>query len=321
MDKKIAEKVEALVADNQLEEALDLLIEAEQNKGQERYDTLLLLKGKLAMLDEQELSGMLDFDELARQKMRISHALLKITDDEAPARPAIKPTPQKHFEIQKTAPAPPSSTAPVFKYILMAFLAIAAAAAIYNWQKPTAIEQLPTDQSHKEIKNTDKQTADEQPTKPKDRTPESTIKKEEKPEEKTPPPTIPSTDDDPVRLNGFPKAGKTYSLGDTKFVINDIVARRLQKNGAAAPAKLELSFKLELSCRTNLGQCTRPNVHLLMDDKVIEPLKHNRTKTWMAPGTSVVEELTFVFNVNNPACRIKLEKNNSPWVRAFRIFL
>ena len=114
MEKNISVKVKALIADNKLEEALDILIGVEQNKGRERYNTLILLKGKLEMLEEQELADLLEFEDLAREKRRIAHTILNMTDDMSEAASIEGSNVTKRAKSQK---AVSGTHAPVFKYL------------------------------------------------------------------------------------------------------------------------------------------------------------------------------------------------------------
>lgn len=351
MSQNHSNKIRDLIADNQLEEALDVLIGVEQNKGQQRYHTLVLLKGKLDMLEEQEMAGMLDFDELSRQKMRIAHSILKMSEDENWSEPVAGGG--KQINVQKNA----GSGNTIFKYLFFGVLGLAAVAGIFYMMQPAV--ELPSNDPPAEEVVTETDPPKEQDTTPNPQTPEPPAK-EDKPTLQIDPKLVPqnkittlnkdqlqqinsdqlnkvikandlnkkvtniptiAVEDDPVLLSGFPNAGQTYPLGDTKFVLTDIVTKRLPASGTAAPERLELRFKLGLNCRTNLDKCDRPSIVLLMDDAVIKPTQHSRSKDWLAAGSSVTESLTYIFEVKTSSCRIKLEKYGSPWVRGFKIMM
>jgi cytochrome c-type biogenesis protein CcmH/NrfG len=78
-DRNLAQ-VRELVADFKLEKALELLISQAQTQSQRKQNALLVLKGKLALLEEQNLAGILDHSEVARQKAAIAHQILDIAD-------------------------------------------------------------------------------------------------------------------------------------------------------------------------------------------------------------------------------------------------
>lgn len=86
-------QVRELVADFKLNEALELLITQAQSQNQRKQNALLVLKGKLALLDEQNLAGMLEHDEVLRQKAAIAHQILDIADGSSldEALPGVKP--------------------------------------------------------------------------------------------------------------------------------------------------------------------------------------------------------------------------------------
>lgn len=327
MDKDTSLKIKNLIADNKLEEALDVLIGIEQSKGRERYNTLILLKGKLEMLEEQELADLLDFDDLAREKGKIAHSILKMTDDTGIPEPNVQPVPIKHVEVQKNVP-PVSSSSPIFKYSVFGVLGMVILFFVYKMafsETPVNPIQEPTEQptvTHNEQpKEPAKPTQDrqqipktDQPKKvveqPKTQPQKEVEQPKEVAEELSPPP--PKQTD--VRLSGFPNVGTTFSLGDTKFVFKEARVKRLGNDG-----KLELACKIAFTCRTNFDTCTRPNILLLVDDNPIAPSAHNRAHDWMDSGATLEEELTFIFDARASNYRIQLEKHNSPWVRGFKI--
>lgn len=328
MDKDTSLKIKNLIADNKLEEALDVLIGIEQSRGRERYNTLILLKGKLEMLEEQELADLLDFDDLAREKGKIAYSILEMTDDISTPPPNVQSIPTKHVEVQKNVPSV-SDSSPIFKYIIFGLLGIAIVFFIYkmaNNETPANPEQEPTEQTTEAEKREqpnepEKPASNYQPTPPTNQ-PKKVVEGpttkpkmvEDQPKEVVdqvkPLPPPPSE----VRLSGFPKVGTTFSLGDTKFIFKEVNIKRLGSDG-----KLELTCKITFTCRTNFDTCTRPNISLLADNQTIAPSTHDRAHDWMDSGATVEEEMTFIFDIHASNYRIQLEKHNSPWVRGFKI--
>ncbi len=336
MDKNISTKIKALVADNQLEEALDLLIGMEQERGRERYNTLILLKGKLEMLEEQELADLLEFDDLAREKRKIAHALLNMTDEMSEGASIRGPIVTKQVSAQKTVSGNP---APVFKYLFFGLLLVAALVVAYNLTgdndpatpppgpaDPTT-EQKTTEPKTTEPTTTKKQEPENTPAPPTNRRteqPRQVVEETRKPTQNPPEPTPEVAEPTPsqprsnetadIRLSGFPNIGTTYSLGDTKFIFQSAGIRRSGQAG-----KLELTCTLEFICRTNFDSCTRPNIQLLVDDQPVSPTTHPRERDWIGSGDTARESLTFVFGADASNYRIRLEKHGSPWVRGFKI--
>ncbi len=299
MDKKISEKIKTLVADNKLEEALDLIIGVEQGKGQERYNTLLLLKGKLSMLEEQELAGLLDFEELAQQKLRIAHALLKMANDGYPSAPA------KHTGTGEIPPAPSS---PIFKYLLMgAFAVIALLAVLYVADRS----------KNKPPKELTQEQVDPVKEKPREIPPQAQRShSEEKLPAKTADLPAPAQKGKTVRLLGFPDLDRPFNFGDIRYTFKEVEIEQYQ---SGASPKLKLTLKMNLKCRNNLGVCNRETVRILVDGKPIAPTGRPTGKKWMESGSSTQEKLSFIFDKGAKQYRIKLEKNRSNWTRGFKI--
>ena len=312
MKKNISDTIKSLIADNKLEEALDLLIKQEADKGRERYNTLILLKGKLEMLEEQELADLLEFDDLSREKRKIAHAVLKMVDDnESPA-----------IDVGGKSESP--SNPNVFKYLLFGLLAIAALFFVY---KMTSNEQTShtADEVVENNQAADSQNTIDHPNKEGDKqsdvpnnggindTDQSNASDKKSPQ----PSTNPSEKvDEPkeekeILLSGFPSKG---TLGTIKFSFSQVTIRK-----SSDPNQLELSLKTDLTCRTNFDICDRPNFTVKVDGKSFVPAAHSRKNKTIKKGGSATETMTFVLDANAASYQIKAELYGSTFVRTFKI--
>ena len=121
-------KVKELVTDFKLEEALEMLIAQAQTQTQRKQNVLLVLKGKLALLEEQSLSGMLGAEDVARHKATIAHQILDIADGSpldfdvtVPKEPTSPPF------VQKTVTLPSAGGGGTWvKYLLLVGLVVVA---------------------------------------------------------------------------------------------------------------------------------------------------------------------------------------------------
>jgi hypothetical protein len=99
MDKNLAAKVQELVAENKLDEALQMLISSLRESSDRQLNSLILLKGKLSLLKEQEQGGLLDFEEAAQERAKIAYSLLGFInskpDETDLASPAMPASPKK----------------------------------------------------------------------------------------------------------------------------------------------------------------------------------------------------------------------------------
>ncbi len=283
MDKNISKKVKTLVAENELEEALDLMISAEEKSGQDRYHTLLLLRGRLSMLKEQELAGTLDFEEVMQQKAKIAHSLLRMTEGKTPEvkLPPIEPAQQ----------VKPASSSIVSKYLLTGALIAAVAVAVFFILKPWD-------------KNAEPQPR-EQITQ-KDETPE---KEESKPRESN----------DQVRLLDFPMLGQPFNFSDIRYTFREARLEKYSDGNASEPAMLKLTISMELICRSNMGICYREEIRILADGKPVAPAERENLAGWLEHNSSAVDVQTFIFAAGAKEYQLKLEKNKSTWRRTFKI--
>ncbi len=321
MKKNISDKIKALIADNNLEGALDLLIQQEENKGRERYNTLILLKGKLEMLEEQELADLLEFDDLSREKRKIAHAVLKMVDDkESPAIDGGK----------SGSPTNPAA----FKYLLFGLLAIAILFFVYKMMshEPTntttdevvennhvegsqnTIDQ-PKGDKQSDVQNnagnnsTDQSNAfDNKPPRPAT----NPVEKVDGPKEEMQPTPPPQPEEEgEVLLSGFPSKG---TLGTIKFSFSQVTIRK-----STDPNQLELSLQANLTCRTNFDICDRPNFTVKVDGKSFVPAAHSRKNKTIKSGGSATETMTFLLDANAASYQIKAELYGSTFVKVFKI--
>ncbi len=294
MNKELSDQIRDLVGENQLEEALDLLIEREQSAGQERVNTLLILRGKLSMLEEQELAGTLDMEELMQQKARIAHALLKMTEDEpdAPAE-AGPPVGTKHIEIRKTVPASTSAgSSPVVKYLLIGVLLIAGVAA------GISIVRFFGSDGEK-----DRDLSGEKTEQPKTENPETS---DVRPEE--------------VHLLDFPNLNIPFNFSDIRYTFQEANLEKYSDGSAAEPATFKLTLKMNLECRSNLGICYRETFRILVDGQPVEPAERQNYAGWIEHNASATDVLIFILDAGAREFSVELEKNKSFWRRSMPVY-
>lgn len=294
MNNELSEQIRNLVGENQLEQALDLLIEKEESTGQERVHTLLILRGKLSMLEEQELAGALDMEELMQQKAKIAFALLKMTEDEPDTGAEIHlpdsggTTRTKHIEIRKTVPATaPTKGSPIQKYLLTAGVAIAVIAAILLFKDKDQGSSIPAD------------TMDE--------TTETRAKN----------PNSPQTDPEEVRLLDFPNLNNPFNFSDIRYTFQEVNLEKYSDGSATEPATVKLTLKMNLECRSNLGICYREAFRILVDGQPVEPTERQNYAGWIEHNASATDVLVFILDAGGREFSVELEKNKSFWRRGF----
>ncbi|HHM21054.1 MAG TPA: hypothetical protein ENJ20_03425 [Bacteroidetes bacterium] len=299
MKKEISQKIKTLVSDNRLEEALDVLIGVEKDKNRERYNTLILLKGKLEMLEEQELAGLLDFDELARQKLRIAHALLEMTDSKTPSIPAETPMPRHR--------------APVYKYLLFAVLALGLVWVVVpkpetpKDNSPQKKDQKTTPPKQQPIAPIENHNPHTPQTTPDNKTAEKPTRKDNQP------PTLPTNKTQRVLLKQFPPLNRPFNFGDIRYTFQNA---RIEK---MPDGRLKMTLKINLLCRNNLGTCDREKIRIIADGKPFAPVRQLSTAKNMENKTTITDELIFALPANASAYRIQLSKYRSDWTRGFAI--
>lgn len=297
MEKFISDKIKSLVADNRLEEALDLLLAQTDNKNRERHHTLILLKGQLDSLREQELADLLSFEDLSREKRKIARTLLLMTDgDPAPISPSDTVGP-------RSKPVPNTGThfPKGIKYLLFVALALGGIYLFYQYSAgktapasvpdgPTVTEPIPTT-------------------------------KEELIHEDTPPELLPSNPSrnisqpaqKPIKVHDFPNLGQKFNFLDFQFDFQNVHAERM------TDGEISLKINYTLTCRSNLDICHRASIRILADDAPFAPTDQTNLDGWIEHKTTIKDQLTFIVPANAKAYYIELSRDHSDWKRPFKI--
>lgn len=288
----MSEKVKKLISENELEAALDLLIGAGDQLGEERLHTLIVLKNRLSALEEQELAGILDFEEIMQQKAKIAHALLKITEGKKPDSSLVSPPPA---QVETPAPERKSSAqaAPKSRYLLAGALTIAAIVAIFFVMKSFG-ENHPADPG------------------------QETTRQNDPPENKK---TDPAESAGQVRLLNFPKLDQPFNFSDIQYTFREASLEKYSDGSASQPATLKLTLKLDLRCRSNLGVCYREEMRVLVDGTPVAPAERENLAGWMEHNSSARDVLTFIFDAGANEYHVQLEKDKSFWKRGFKILM
>ncbi|MBI5917338.1 MAG: hypothetical protein HY842_18375 [Bacteroidetes bacterium] len=287
MDKNAASKVRELIADNKLEEALDVLINNEQHQSQERNNTLLLLKGKLAMLEEQEIAGLLDFEELARQRANISHQILKLTDGSPPDFEGTIENPEPVL-IQKTIQAP-AIAVPWVKYLLVATLLLVVVVAGITLAKSFGEKKSTT--AHEPQPG---QPGTEQPTHADEGQPNS-----------------PSSG--PVKVLDFPNLQQPFNFLDFGFEFRWAEAEWI------SDSEIRLKIRCYITCKSNLGICYRAAMHIYADGKPIAPAEQSNAAGWVEHNAIITDDINFLLPAHAKEFQIELARDHSTWRRPFKI--
>lgn len=350
MNQQTINQIRTYISDNELEKALNLLIGIEQSKGRERSNTLVLLKGKLDMLEEQEMAGLLDFDELARQKGKIAHSILRMTEGEESGHVSDAEMPTKHVEFRKTAPATNSPS--IFKYLFFGLLGLGAMAAVFFMMRPSSETQ--PDQAEKETtevpvppaeENDPTETTEvpaEQPDKPSDEgkktdfsptlkidpniiseasknslknLSENQIKEITKIKDVSKDikvPILPIAQNKKVNLHNFPSLNRAFNFRDIRYTLTKVNAEQYQTN------KIKLVLNMDLHCRNN-GYCDLEEVFIVTDGKKSKPISRKINKSTLQTEEKLSDELTFIFDANASKHQFQLFKNDGDWTRTFKI--
>ncbi|MEO1259866.1 MAG: hypothetical protein AAFZ15_13825 [Bacteroidota bacterium] len=305
MEKNISQNIKELVAENKLEEALDSLIDVEATIGRERYNTLILLKGKLEMLEEQELAGLMEFNDLSREKRKIAHALLKMADDVEAGQAGVSEKKKNEKTVSKWG-----------NYLLAGVLGVAALIAVLNFLQPSKSDLPENPQQELTEQKEPVEIPPSEPTveKKENNQPPVPKKEESKPaaeKQETEKATLPADEPEEILISGFPGKG---TLGTVKFSFSHVTVEK-----TSDPDQLKLSFQTDLTCRTNFDTCDRPDFTMKVDGKSFVPAAHSRTKTFIKSGGSATETLAFVFAAGAESYQIKAELYGSTFVRGFKI--
>ncbi len=289
---KIEAKVKELVTDFKLEEALDVLIAQAQTQTQRKQNALLVLKGKLAMLEEQNLNGMLDPSDLARQRATIAHQILDIADgspldyelpETAPAPPPL---------IQKNINLPASSGSSFGKYMLIGGLLLAVVFAGFYFVKKGDSQTEQTEQN---------QTADQANT-------EVPVSEENK----TTPAQPRQQSSDEIKLLDFPNYRKKFNFSDLQYTFQEVSAE------AYSDTETKLTIQFQLHCRSNLGICYRAIPVVYADEHRIGTSYQLTTGSWIPQDSTISDEIQFVLPNNAKSYLFELAKDGSSWKRPFK---
>ena len=286
MDKNVEARVKELVGDFKLEQALDVLIAEAQQQTQRKQHTLLLLKGKLAMLAEQDMMGTVDADDVAREKARIAHHILVIAggstlDEEEPAT-----TP-------KTADAT-SNSSPTGRYLLLGGLLVAVLVAGFFMIRRAG-------------KLADR-AAKSQQEQPRD-APTAAAAGLDNPTDNS----GKASASGQLRVQDFPNLRKKFNFQDFQFEFRDVTATMI------SDSEIQLKMSYGLTCRNNAGICYRSTIRIYADGNPIAPSNQTNLDGWLAHNSTIKDELTFVLDASARDFHLELSRDHSTWKRAFKI--
>lgn len=283
METHNSERIKALIADNQLEQALNLMLGQEQWQGQERHNTLLLLKGKLAMIREQEMAGLLDVDEVMQQKLKIAHALLKMLN-EKPGEFLNDPSPAaKRVEVQKTAPALPGR--PLAKYLFMGLGVVAVAFLLFKFSLNNPADG--GDNKQAETQRSEQAETAENP---------STM-----------------SGDKPLKVLDFPNLKKPFNFLDFRLEFVWADAEWMSDQS------IRLKIRYYLTCKSNLGICYRAAIRIYADGRPIAPASQSNLDGWIEHEATATDDVTFELPADTEDFQIEFSRDHSSWKRPFKI--
>lgn len=290
----IENEVKSLVGEFKLEDALDLLIGEAKKQNERKENTLLILKGKLAMLNEQALAGMLDPAELARQKTVIAHQILDIADGSSLDldAPVVEDEPQ--VVIQKTVQAPAGKSLQWTWVIIAVCLGL----ALF-----TVLLLRTSDDNKKETaQSVQDETRKSESSKPTDESPSS---QDNRPEA--------NQSNDKIKILDFPNLRQPFNFLDFKVEFTAVEAEWISDN------EIKLSIRYQQSCRNNLGICYRQAIKIYADGKAIAPYEQSNTDGWVEKGASISDAIGFVLPAHAKEWMIELSREQSVWKRPFKL--
>ncbi len=292
MENNTEAKVKELVTDFKLEEALDLLIAQTQTQNQRKQNALLVLKGKLAMLEEQSLSGMLAADDLARQKATIAHQILDIADGSPLDHDLPQPKPE-HVLVQKTVNMPSTTGGSATgKYLLMGGLFLAALLAGFFFAKSCGNNSNPTTPTQQAGNPHQPDIADPQ-------------KKD----------TGQPTPGGPIEVLNFPSLKLPFNFLDFGVEFTWANAEWI------SDSEIRLKIRYYLTCKNNLGICYREKIRLYADSRPLEPAEQSELAGWVAQDATVTNDVSFVFPADTKVFEIELSRDKSNWRRPFQVLV
>ena len=279
-------KVKELVTDFKLEEALDVLIAQAQTQTQRKQNALLVLKGKLAMLEEQNLNGMLDPSDLARQRATIAHQILDIADGSSLdyELPETAPTPPPL--IQKNINLPASGGASFGKYLLIGGLLLTVVVVGMFISENIGENKSGEAENPAPTQPKQEQAANDTPMKP---------------------------SGSPVKVLDFPNIKKTFIFLDFRYEFVWADAEMVSDQ------EIKLKIRSYITCKSNLGICYRAEMRIYADGKPIAPTEQSNTAGWVEHDATITDDLAFVLPADAKEFHIELSRDHSTWKRAFKI--
>ncbi len=288
MDNNVEEKVKELVADFKLEAALDVLIAQAKTQNQRKQNVLLVLKGKLALLEEQTLAGMLEPSDAARQKATIAHQILDIADGSPLDHEILTPSSSDGVTLSHPVTNRPNGNKSWTKYLLIAALLVGVVAAGIFFSNSLG-ENKPSD-------------ADElQPAQPKK---EQATEPGEQPH---------SPSDRPLKVLDFPNLQKPFNFLDFGIEFRSADAEWI------SDSEIRLKLRCYLACKSNFGICYRAAVKVYADGKSIDPTEQSDTAAWVEQNATVTDDLSFVLPADAKEFHVELSRDKSTWKRPFKI--
>ncbi len=303
MENNVEAKVKELVTDFKLEEALDILIAQAQTQTQRKQNALLVLKGKLAMLEEQNLAGILDPGDVARQKAAIAHQILDIADGSpldheiptpiqsdgvTPSHPVT--TRPEQVLVQKTVSVPTTGgSSPWMKYLLIAALLVVAVVAGIFISKSFGEKKSGIADESKPVQPSQEQTTDV--------TNDHT--------------TSPSGG--PLRVLDFPNLQQPFNFHDFGYEFRWADAEWI------SDSEIRLKMRCYITCKSNLGICYRATMQIYADGKPIAPAEQSNTADWVEHNATITDDISFVLPADAKEFHIELSRDKSTWKRPFKI--
>jgi hypothetical protein len=288
MDKNLIDKVKMLVGENRLVEALDSLLNEDPQQNERKKNALLLLKGKLNLLEEQRLAGMLSFDELARQKAAIAHKILDISDGSALDTPPPVHPPQPDVLVQKTATG--SKGRPAWrKYAGIGFGLLAAVFFLSKFVGTKQGQEIPARKTEQREQTTSSPSSANETQAASTET-QTTLK-----------------------VHGFPRLKQPFNFLDfgMEFVWADA--------GWISDTEIRLKIRYYLTCKSNLGVCYRATIRAYADGKPYAPAEQSNLDGWIAKDTTATDDVAFVLPADAKEFHIEFARDHSTWKRPFKI--
>lgn len=280
-DRNLAQ-VRELVADFKLDEALDVLIAQAQTQNQRKQNALLVLKGKLALLEEQSLAGILEHSEVARQKAAIAHQILDIADGSS----LDVELPKAQHSGQNTADTPVDNRKRMI--IIAASFALVILAYFFIQKTDNSLKD-----NESAIENNQEQS--EQNTADEDN------------------PSTNNPSDAPLKLLNFPTLKQPFNFLD--FGLEFAWAN------AEWYSDTEISLKIRyyMNCKSNLGVCNRPTLLIYADGKPISRLEQTNTSIAIDNKSTATDDVNFVLPATAKDFHIEFSRDHSTWKRPFKI--